>query len=56
MMQSDFGAASVQVSKPARSNRQRLQARAAHLAATCAMGAWFLLGIIPVVVILYSMS
>ncbi|WP_415432856.1 hypothetical protein [Acetobacter indonesiensis] len=36
--------------------RGRVQARAAHIFATCAMGSWFLLGIIPVAVILYSMS
>ncbi|CEF42253.1 MULTISPECIES: hypothetical protein [Acetobacter] len=36
--------------------KARVQARAAHLFATCAMGSWFLLGIIPIVVILYSMT
>ncbi|GAN69430.1 hypothetical protein [Acetobacter orleanensis] len=36
--------------------RARLQGRVAHAVATCAMGSWFLLGLIPVVVIVYSMS
>ncbi|GAN60699.1 MULTISPECIES: hypothetical protein [Acetobacter] len=45
-----------EIAKPVRSSRSRIQARAAHIFATCAMGSWFLLGIIPVVVILYSFS
>lgn len=44
------------INKNTRSHRQRVQARAAHVVATCAMGAWFMLGAIPVVVILYSLS
>ncbi|MBS1000800.1 hypothetical protein [Acetobacter persici] len=42
---------------PSRSgSRARLQGRVAHAVATCAMGSWFLLGLIPVFVIIYSMS
>ncbi|GBQ04733.1 hypothetical protein AA14362_0113 [Acetobacter cerevisiae DSM 14362] len=37
-------------------SRARLQGRVAHAVATCAMGSWFLLGLIPVLVIIYSMS
>lgn len=36
--------------------RVRLQSRVAHAVATCAMGSWFLLGLIPVMVMIYSMS
>ena len=55
-MHPEFRSVSHDVHKNTRSSRQRVQARAAHVVATCAMGAWLLLGIIPVVVILYSMS
>lgn len=33
--------------------RARLQGRVAHAVATCAMGSWFLLGLIPIVAIIY---
>lgn len=36
--------------------RPRIQGRVAHAVATCAMGSWFLLGLIPVFAIIYSMS
>lgn len=41
---------------PSPGGKVRIQARAAHIFATCAMGSWFLLGIIPIAVILYSMT
>lgn len=36
--------------------RARLQGRVAHAVATCAMGSWFLLGLFPIVAIIYSMN
>lgn len=55
-MSAEYSSSLHEVPKVRRSGRYRVQTRAAHLFATCAMGAWFLLGIIPIAVILYSVS
>ncbi|MBB2201335.1 hypothetical protein [Gluconacetobacter tumulisoli] len=40
----------------ARSSGRRLRQRVAHVVATCAMGAWVLLAVVPVVVVIMAIG